>query len=213
MTIAATQQDLERRNADHDEHRSYLPQDVVLILGSLNESFAEELAWLLDAIRQLDGAQASEMERIYKISDIETRTTAALIRKEISVDDCRVLINYASKIPLLDMLPYSGLADVTLVFGEAPGLGRTAEWTSINVEIRRSSASSHIEVEVGRQLGVDLLKGPTISHVTLTLEGGCVLIGTIRMIAASGQYFELNPDVPVMTVESQNPGMMVTAST
>ena len=213
MTIAATQQCLERRNADHAERLSHLPQDVVSILDSLNESFAEELARLLDSIRQLDGVQASEMERVCKISDIETRTTAALIRKEISIGDCRVLIDYASKISLPGMLSYSGLADVTLVFGEAPGLGRTAEWTSINVEIRRSNASSHVEVEVGRQLGVDLLKSPAISQVTLKLEGGCVLIGTIRMIAASGQYFELNADIPVTTVESQGPGVRVTTST
>lgn len=213
MTTAATQQDLERRNADHAERLSYFAQDVVSILASLNKNLAEELARLLDSIHQLDGAQASEIERICKISDIETRTTAALIRKEISIGDCRVLVDYASKIRLPGMLSYSGLADVTLVFGEAPGLGRTAKWTSINVEIRRSNASSHVEVEVGRQLGVDLLKGPAISHVTLKLEGGSVLTGTIRMIAVSGQYFELNADIPVTTVESQGPGARVTAST
>lgn len=178
----------------YTERLSHLPPEVETILASLNESLAQVLIQLLEEIRQLDGSVESEMERVFKISEIESRTTAAHIRKEISVGDRRTLVAYATGIPQPGALGYNGMADITLVFGEAPGLGRIAEWHDIKVELQRTRASSQISVNVDRQLGVDLLKGPTISRVTVKLNDGTVLSGTMHRVAASGQYFEMNVD-------------------
>ncbi|MGY2224143.1 hypothetical protein ACW9IK_15770 [Pseudomonas gingeri] len=178
----------------HTECRSHLPPEVVTILASLNESLAQALARLMAEIRQLDGSDEIGMERLCKIAEIQNLTTAAQIQKKISVGDRSTLVAYASGIPQPGSLAYRGLADITLVFGEAPGLGRTAEWPGINVVLERSGASSPISVEVGSQLGVDLLKGPTISRVIVKLSDGTVHSGTMRMIGASGQYFEMNVD-------------------
>lgn len=89
-------------------------------------------------------------------------------------------------------LSYRGLADLTLVYGQAPGLGRTAERPGIEVVVSRASAAAPVAVLINRQLiGVDLLKCPTLTRASLVLPDGTVLAGAVQEIHEAGDYFEI----------------------
>lgn len=89
-------------------------------------------------------------------------------------------------------LSYRGPADLTLVYGEGPGLSRTAERPGIEVVISRASAAAPVAVLLNRQvIGVDLLKPPTITRASLVLPDGTVLAGTVQEIHEAGDYFEI----------------------
>lgn len=63
---------------------SHLPPEVVTILAALNENLAQVLARSLEDIRQLDGSDESEMERLSKIAEIQSLITAAQIQKKLA---------------------------------------------------------------------------------------------------------------------------------
>lgn len=86
---------------------------------------------------------------------------------------------------------YRGRADLTLTYGEAPGLGRHAERPGVEVVVSRPSAGSPVSVLVDRQLGVALLLAPGVTRATLVLPDGTVLAGPVQGIAESGDYFEI----------------------
>ncbi|WP_439254403.1 hypothetical protein [Pseudomonas monteilii] len=98
------------------------------------------------------------------------------------------------------VLSYRGLADLTLVYGEAPGLGRTAERPCVDVVLRQHNATAPVSVLVGRQLGVDLLKGFDLTRAVVALPDGTVLEGRVQEVSGSGDYFE------IVTVSSGAPG-------
>lgn len=84
-----------------------------------------------------------------------------------------------------------GPADLTLTYGEAPGLGRSAERPGVDVVVSRPSAGAPVSVLVDRQLGVTLLLAPGVSRATLVLPDGTVLAGAVQAVAESGDYFEI----------------------
>ncbi|MEG8202420.1 MULTISPECIES: hypothetical protein [unclassified Pseudomonas] len=65
-------------------------------------------------------------------------------------------------------LSYRGPADLTLTYGAAPGLGRSAERPGVDVVVSRPSADAPVSV----------------------LPDGTVLAGAVQGIAESGDYFE-----------------------
>jgi len=89
------------------------------------------------------------------------------------------------------MLSYRGWADLTLTYGTAPGLGRSAERPGVDVVVSRSSAGAPVSVLVDRQLGVALLLATGVSRATLVLPDGTVLAGAVQGVAESGDYFEI----------------------
>ncbi|WP_280044021.1 hypothetical protein [Pseudomonas sp. Hg5Tf] len=89
------------------------------------------------------------------------------------------------------VLSYRGRADLTLVYGEAPGLSRTFERPGVEVVVTRHSATAPVSVLLDRQLGAALLLGPAISRAALALADGTALSGPVQEIAASGDYFEI----------------------
>lgn len=88
-------------------------------------------------------------------------------------------------------LSYRGLADLTLTYGAAPGLGRCVERPGVSVVVSRHAAGAPVSVLVDRTLGVALLLGPAITRATLALPDGTVLAGPVQAIADSGDYFEI----------------------
>lgn len=89
-------------------------------------------------------------------------------------------------------LTYRGLADLILTYGRAPGLGRTAERAGIEVVLSRQSDAAPLAVRVGRQLGVDLLKGFDLTRAQVLLPDGRLFAGAVQAISPQGDYFELS---------------------
>lgn len=100
-----------------------------------------------------------------------------------------------------DALSYRGPADLTLTYGVAPGLGRTAERTGVEVVLRRPGAGAPVSVKVGRHLGVDLLKGFDLTRVVVALPDGTVLEGAVQAVSGSGDSFEIAAVSPCDTGE------------
>lgn len=88
-------------------------------------------------------------------------------------------------------LSYRGRADLTLTYGAAPGLGRSAERPGVEVVVSRPSVGAPVSVLVDRHLGVALLLTPGVTRATLVLPNGTVLAGQVQAIAGSGDYFEM----------------------
>lgn len=89
------------------------------------------------------------------------------------------------------MLSYREWADLTLTYGTAAGLGRSAERPGVDVVVSRHAAGAPTSVLVDRQLGVALLLAPGVSRATLVLPDGTVLAGAVQAVAESGDYFEI----------------------
>ena len=87
-------------------------------------------------------------------------------------------------------LSYRGRADLTLTYGAAPGLGRSAERPGVEVVVSRHAAGAPLSVLVDRHLGAALL-APGVTRATLLLPDGTVLAGQVQAIAGSGDYFEI----------------------
>ncbi|MCI1036941.1 hypothetical protein [Pseudomonas putida] len=88
-------------------------------------------------------------------------------------------------------LSYRGPADLTVNYGGAPGLSRSAERAGVEVVVSRPSAGAPVSVLVDRQLGATLLLAPGVTRATLVLPDGTVLVGLVQAIAGSGDYFEI----------------------
>lgn len=89
------------------------------------------------------------------------------------------------------MLSYRGPADLTLIYGLAPGLGRTAEHPRVEVVVSRHTSAAPVSVLVGRSIGVDLLKGFDLTRAVIVLPDGTVFEGPVQGISGSGDYFEI----------------------
>ena len=89
------------------------------------------------------------------------------------------------------VLSYRGPADLTLVYGRAPGLGHTAERPGVDVVVSRHAAGAPVSVLVGRNLGVDLLKGFDLTRAVVALPDGTVLEGAVQAVSAGGDAFEI----------------------
>lgn len=88
-----------------------------------------------------------------------------------------------------DTLSYRGPADLTMTYGAARGLGRSAERPGVEVAVSRHAAGAPVSVLVDRQLGAALLLAPGVIRATLVLPDGTVLAGLVQAIAGSGDYF------------------------
>ncbi|MBA6089321.1 hypothetical protein H4C81_10490 [Pseudomonas monteilii] len=89
------------------------------------------------------------------------------------------------------ILSYRGPADLTLIYGRAPGLARTAERPSVEVVVSRHTAAAPFSVLVGHSIGVDLLNGFDLTRAVVVLPDGTVVEGPVQEISGSGDYFEI----------------------
>ena len=92
---------------------------------------------------------------------------------------------------MTEALSYRGPADLTLTYGAAPGLSRSAERPGVAVVVSRPSAGAPVAVLVERSLGVALLQAPGLTRATLALPDGTVLAGPVQVFADSPDYFEI----------------------
>lgn len=89
-------------------------------------------------------------------------------------------------------LSYRGPADLTLVYGQAQGLGRTVERPGIEVVVSRVDAAAPVAVLLDPQaLGVNRLDDPAVTRASLVLPDGTVLAGVVREAQEAGDYFEI----------------------
>lgn len=89
-------------------------------------------------------------------------------------------------------LSYRGPADLTLVYGQAQGLGRTVERPGIELVVSRVHASVPVAVLLNPQaLGANRLDDPAVTRVSLVLPDGTVLAGVVQEVDAAGDYFEI----------------------
>lgn len=87
------------------------------------------------------------------------------------------------------MSVYTGPIELTLIYGQPGGLGRTAEPKTVKMVMQRMHAFISVVVP---EIGVALLKAPGLTRAHIKLSDGTSIEGTVR--AVQHDYFELVED-------------------
>ena len=85
----------------------------------------------------------------------------------------------------------AGSVELTLIYGQPGGLGRTTEPKKYSAVMQRMH-SCYSVVLTPLEIGVALLKAPSLSRVRVKLSDGTVIEGAVR--AVQHNYFELVED-------------------
>lgn len=84
------------------------------------------------------------------------------------------------------MSVYTGPIELTLIYGQSGGLGRTAEPKTVKVVMQRMHGFISVVIP---EIGVALLKAPGLTRAHIKLSDGTGIEGTVR--AVQHDYFEL----------------------
>jgi hypothetical protein len=85
---------------------------------------------------------------------------------------------------------YTGPIELTLIYGQLGGLGRTAEPKTVKVMMQHMHRFISVVIP---EIGVALLKAPGLTRAHIKLSDGTSIEGTVR--AVQHDYFELIEDL------------------